>query len=231
MLAYIAIILSVINIILMIIFLVRFKKLFSTDGIIEKTKAQMNKVIMDINNNANRDIELINETSRRIKALMNEADKKMDQFRQASDLLRNVIAEAEAAAKKNGRKTVYVQNERLAGITPVGKPNPYVNPSAVYAAQTQQSLFDEESENTLAQQALLANSDEINVREDGAAYKQVPLIVTKVYEDKPAGEEDKSSKSINKKVEKLYEQGLSVEEIATELSCSISEVQFIIDLM
>ncbi|MCR4579633.1 MAG: hypothetical protein K5681_04720 [Treponema sp.] len=221
MLAYIAIILSVINILLLLFIIIRFKKLFSTDGIIEKTKLQMNKVIMDINNNANRDIELVNETSRRIKALMNEADKKMDQFRQASDMLRNTIAEADSAAKKNGRKTVYVQNERLAGITPVGKPNPYIDPSA-RVEMNQQSLFDDDNEENPV--------DEINVRSDGSAYKQVPLIVTKVYEDKPISETEKPSKSINKKVEKLYEEGLQIEEIAAELSCSISEVQFIIDM-
>ncbi len=221
MLAYIAIILSVINIILLLFVLIRFKKLFSTDGIIEKTKNQMNKVITDINSNANRDIELVNETSRRIKALMNDADKKMDQFRQASEMLRNTIAEADSAVKKTGRKTVYVQNERLSGITPVGKPNPYVNPSAAYPT-TQQSLFDEAEEKV---------EDEVNVREDGAAYKQVPLVVTKVYEDKPIGADGKASKSINKQVEKLYEQGLQIEEIAAELSCSISEVQFIIDFI
>ncbi|MBR1639732.1 MAG: hypothetical protein IJ688_10145 [Treponema sp.] len=225
--AYIAIILSVINIILLLYIIIRFKKLFSTDGIIEKTKSQMNKVIADINNNADRDIKLVNETSRRIKALMNDADKKMDQFRQASELLKNTIAEADSAVRKNGRKTIYVQNERLAAITPVGNPNAYVNPSAAYAANTQQSLFEEE--NTV-QPSIADSADEINVREDGAAYKQVPLFVTKVYEDKPLGEDSKNSKSINKKVEKLYEQGYKIEEIAAQLSCSISEVQFIIDL-
>lgn len=226
MLAYIAIILSVINIFLLLFILIRFKKLFSTDGIIEKTKNQMNKVIADVNNNANRDIELVNETSRRIKALMNDADKKMDLFRQASDMLRNTIAEADSAVKKSGRKTVYVQNERLSGITPVGKPNPYVNPSAVYAAN-QQSLFDEDSNAS----EIAPPADEVNVRDDGAAYKQVPLIVTKVYEDKPVGEKENASKSLNKEVKKLYEQGLQIEEIAAKLSCSISEVQFIIDLL
>ena len=221
MLAYIAIALSALNTILMFFIIIRFKKLFSTDGIIEKTKIQMNKVIKDVNKNAQMDIDLVNDKSRRIKALMSEADKKMDQFRQASDLLRNTIAEAEASLKKNGRKTVYVQNERLADIPPVGKPNPYVNPNAAYAPTVQQSLFDEEVNN---------DADEINVRDDGAAYKQVPLIITKVYEDKPLTQEEASAE-LNKQVQRLYEQGLEIEEIAAKLSCSISEVQFIIDLL
>ena len=62
MAAYIALFFSLVSLILMIVILIRFKKLFSTDAIIEKTKAQMNRVIMDVNNNANRDLELINES-------------------------------------------------------------------------------------------------------------------------------------------------------------------------
>ena len=92
MAAYIAIFLSLVCIILMIIILIRFKKLFSTDAIIDKTKTQMNRVIMDVNNNANRDLELLNESSRRLRALLNEADKKMESFREASQLLRNLLA-------------------------------------------------------------------------------------------------------------------------------------------
>ena len=69
MAAYIALFISLVSLFLMIIILIRFKKLFSTDAIIDKTKSQMNRVIMDVNNNANRDIELINESSRRLRAL------------------------------------------------------------------------------------------------------------------------------------------------------------------
>ena len=61
MAAYIALFISLVSLILMIVILIRFKKLFSTDAIIDKTKSQMNRVIMDVNNNTNRDIELINE--------------------------------------------------------------------------------------------------------------------------------------------------------------------------
>ena len=66
MATYIALFISLVSLILMIIILVRFKKLFSTDSIIEKTKSQMNRVITDVNANANRDMELINESSRRL---------------------------------------------------------------------------------------------------------------------------------------------------------------------
>ncbi len=84
----------------------------------------------------------------------------------------------------------------------------------------EKSLFDDEDN-----ESKIFN-DEINVTTDGAAYKQVPLIITKVMDEKKTKKED-----INNDVKKLYEQGYSVEQIALELSCSIIEVQFIIDLL
>lgn len=231
MAAYIALFIALVSLILMIIILVRFKKLFSTDAIIEKTKNQMNRVIIDVNNNANRDIELINESSRRLRALLNEADKKMDNFREATQLLRNVIAEAEKISGKRNGKTVFVENERFSEITPVGqkeKRNQFIDPDASFrvtekAPVRQGSLFDEPEEKSILK-------DETVVTKDGAAYKEVPLIVTKVYDEMPESA-TKSNRPLKDKVEKLFHQGMQVDDIAEELSCPASEVQFIIDML
>ena len=235
MAAYIALFISLVSLILMIIIIIRFKKLFSTDAIIDKTKSQMNRVIMDVNNNANRDIELINETSRRLRALLNESDIKMEHFREAMQLLRDTIAEAE----KNGSSSHRT------------KKTDYVDPDASFrltdkAPSKQGSLFDDppqkESKSIL--------KDETVLTPDGAAYKEVPLIVTKVYDEEPAAKKHdlerpasekpdykpqfkipKSDPSLKDKVEKLFHQGMQIDDIAMELSCPSSEVQFIIDML
>lgn len=235
MAAYIALFIALVSLILMIVILLRFKKLFSTDAIIEKTKSQMNRVIMDVNNNANRDLELINESSRRLRALLNEADKKMESFREATQLLRDTIAEAEKAGKGRAVKTAFVENERFAEIKPVGqktKKNPYIDPDASYkvnknASVQQGSLFDEPEEKSILK-------DETVITPDGAAYKEVPLIVTKVYDDSKdavKNQTSNSNSSLKEKVEKLFNQGMQVDDIAQELSCPASEVQFIIDMI
>ena len=241
MAAYIALFISLVSLILMIVILVRFKKLFTTDSIIEKTKSQMNRVIIDVNNHANRDLELLNESTRRIKALLNDADKKMESFREASELLRGTIAEAEKTGAGRSGKIVYVENERLSEIKPVGqksKKNPYIDPDAAYSIKRdspgqQRSLFDEAEEESILK-------DETVVTPDGAAYKEVPLIITKVYDDKAAsagtaaGQSQSSAsqtKSLKDKVERLFKQGMQIDDIAAELSCSTSEVQFIIDML
>ena len=169
MAAFIALFISLVSLILMIVILARFKKLFSTDSIIEKTKSQMSRVIMDVNNNANRDIELINESSKRLRALLNEADKKMENFREATQILRNLIAEAE---KTNGRSRETKKS--------------YIDPESSYRVTDkvplqQGSLFDDPPKP--APKSIL--KDETVLRQDGTAYKEVPLIVTKVYDEKP----------------------------------------------
>lgn len=234
MATYIALFLSLVSLLLMIIILVRFKKLFSTDSIIDKTKSQMNRVIMDVNNNANRDLELINESSRRLRALLNEADKKMENFKEATQLLRNSIAEAEKTAQKP-KKSVYIDPDASYTVTNTVNRN---------GPAQQGSLFDdaEESvpkESPKAQKSIL--KDETVVTPDGAAYKEVPLIITKVYDEKmnivKTQQEAKtiqsqtSDRNLKDKVEKLFRQGMQIDDIAAELSCPASEVQFIIDML
>ena len=260
MAAYIALFISLVSLILMIVILIRFKKLFSTDAIIDKTKSQMNRVIMDVNNNANRDIELINESSRRLRALLNEADKKMENFQEAMQLLRNTIPEAEKTSHSNGRSYSGLQeSQRFADIKPVGqksKKTTSIDPDATFeitkkAPSHQGSLFDDPEPATILK-------DETLVTQDGAAYKEVPLIVTKVYDEEPGqGGAEKakteavrqtesyppknppffappppaSNRTLKDKVEKLFNQGMQVDDIAEELSCPASEVQFIIDML
>ena len=247
MAAYIALFISLVSLILMIVILIRFKKLFSTDAIIDKTKSQMNRVIMDVNNNANRDIELINESSRRLRALLNEADKKMENFQEAMQLLRNTITEAEKTSHSNGRSYSGLQeSQRFADIKPVGqksKKTTSIDPDASFeitkkAPSHQGSLFDDPEPATILK-------DETLVTQDGAAYKEVPLIVTKVYDEEPPAEKQYppknlpffappppvSNRTLKDKVEKLFNQGMQVDDIAEELSCPASEVQFIIDML
>ena len=95
MLVNLALFFSIISVLIMIIILFKFKKLFSTDSIIEKTRDRMNKLIADINRNANNDIELLNESTRRIRVLLKDADEKMQSFNEATERLREMIAETE----------------------------------------------------------------------------------------------------------------------------------------
>ena len=62
--SYFALILSAINIILFFIFLIKFKSIFSTDSILEKTAKRVDKMIAELNENAQRDLDLLSSSSR-----------------------------------------------------------------------------------------------------------------------------------------------------------------------
>lgn len=226
----IAIILSIITIILLSIFLIRFKIFFSTDKIIEKTKNQMNRMIADINNNANRDINLIKESSNRLRGLLNESERKMEQFREASQILRDMIAETERLANDSRtgvRKNIIYENKVLEGINPIGnkKKSVEVNPDAVYEVKNplQGTLFDDDEPKSILK-------DETTVTPDGAAYKQVPLIITKIYDDEADKQIKPSQRDFSDQVRNLFNKGYQVDQIAKQLSCSEIEVQLIIDM-
>lgn len=229
MLSYIAIILSSISIFLLMIVLIKFNKKYSNDAISKKIEKKVEFFITDLNRNANRDLELLKESSKRARMIINEADQKMEDFKEATQRLRDMIAEVDKiTVAKNNESIIY--NKNLENIKPVGYEEtkvPNIDPDASYKINKiqQGSLFEEE--NPKEYESIL--KDETKVMPDGAAYKEVPLIITKVFDDKTISE--KSQKSLKERAEKLFYQGMQINDIAAELSCSISEIQFIIDML
>ncbi len=106
MIAFI-IVFTIINISLWGIFLFKFKKIFSTDSIIEKTKRQVDLIINDMDQNDNRDISVLNETLRKIKISLNESEKQMELFKEASNRLKTLISEADKKARSDSNSIIY----------------------------------------------------------------------------------------------------------------------------
>ena len=244
MAAYIAIFLSIVCIVLLIAVLIRFEKLFSTKAIIENTQNKMNKIISDINNNANRDIDLINEATRRTRALIKETDDKMNEFKEASQILRDMIATVENKTKESNQQIPIFKASLMDEIKPVGQvkgynkkeedEKPIVNKSTGKAASiraqaytTELPLFDnidkedEELDTKNKNFVALKNKDD-EVKEGDV----IPNIVTNIV----APSNFVTKKSLKDRVMRLFSQGMNVEDIALDLSCSVTEVQFIIDM-
>ena len=72
-----AVILTLFNIIMWIVFAAKFNKKFSTDDIIIKTRQQLNSMLSDINRNADRNINLINDRIKELKAVTAEAERRL----------------------------------------------------------------------------------------------------------------------------------------------------------
>ena len=197
MVAYISLFFSLISLFLLVILLIRFKKLFSTEKILEKITQYMEKRLTEINSVTSRDLDLLRSSSENIHNLLNESEEVMKKYQEATNRLRKVIAQSEKSdfnLLKNKNKD-----------------------SDLILELKQKTKNEKKSENSFYTDLL-----------------KKPVIV-KSNETPPASknyiniEEDKRS-PITKKIIKLHERGLSVEEISEQLSCSISEVQLVIEL-
>ncbi len=201
------------NIILWIVLLIRFKKLFSTDDILNQTQKKVEQMIREIDYAADRDTYLAKETTKRIQSILDDAERKMELFKEATQRLRDMIAEADRINK--GKKVIKA-----------------VDPDAAYEIKEdlfenqQQSLFDNKTENKKQEKKPATYS-----KPKTSGYQEVPLIITKVYDDKPNTVSTDTSANRQERVRKLFNEGASVEEIAKKLNCSITEIQFIIDLL
>ncbi len=255
MAAYFSLFFSIVTLIFFIVILIRFKKLFSTEKLMDKTQRYIEKMVSDMNNQAMRDIDLIRNNSQELKKLILQTENTIKNYNEATDRLRNMILQVdnlkfEATDKnfynsfsnqnldflENNKKVHYQENKNVAPLKTVsqrnkenlakryGVNNSKINPDAAYeivkSEYEQQSLFDD--------------IDRVTLTQDGAAYKEVPLIHTKNLDEKPASNNyvniESKTLTLADKVGELFAQSYPVEQIAKLLNCSVTEVQTIIDL-
>jgi len=246
--AYIALFISLVCVIFLIVILFKVKNKFETGNILEKSQIYMEKMVADMNKNAMRDIDIVNQNSKQLRELILQAENTINSFNEATDRLRSMIGEAEKLnvsdnairqALQPERPVHYAENKNVAPLKTVSQRNKEslankyktnstpVDPNATYQVTAmpdgqpvQKSLFD--------------NTEEIKVTNDGAAYKEVPVIHTRILDERPASTNyidiSHSRRSLSDKVNELFAKGYPVEEIARQLSCSVTEVQTIIDL-
>ena len=209
---YIAITLSLINIF-------KFKSLFTTDDIVEKTKQKINQIVGDVNQNAQRDIDLINHCQRQMRTLLKESEEKMQEFQQATNLLRDMLAEID---RQGVNKNIQYTQKNNANY------NNSLNNQNVNVQNNVQNDFFSNSRDvyTTKNDVYTRPLHKPNIKSVENRNEQPDLFSQQI--------EPKSNKKVsnlNQKVEMLYNQGYTVEQIASELSCSVTEVQLIIDMI
>ena len=200
---YIAITLSLINISLLFVFLFKFKSLFTTDDIVEKTKQKMNQIISDVNQNAQRDIDLVNHCSRQIRSLIKESEEQMQSFQEATNILRDMLAEIDRQGVNKSIQVTQSNNQKY----------------------NYNDSFQNNQINTTKSDVYTRPYQKLNIKLVQNENQQ-PDLFSDVKEEK----ENKRG-NLTKNVVNLHNQGYSVEQIASELSCSVTEVQLIIDMI
>lgn len=246
MVIFIAAFFCVLNLCLWCVFFLKFRKLFSTEDIIASTREQMEKMISDINHNAGRNIELIEDRIKQLKMIIADADRHVEMARREIDVQKanlsyqNKIDSVVQARKQmqsqggfagNGRVAQqYLRNQNIsAGLQSV---NRYELTDEGYR-QVKKSASQEQGD--LFEQAATEDSRRIvsdagttfTVESDGSSYASVPVIGGNItYADEPI----QPQQSFAGLVKSLHEAGHSVEEIARELSSSTTEVQLVLDM-
>lgn len=228
-------IVTVVNVILWVIMLIRFKAFFSTEKIVNDTRNQVNEILRDLNENANRDIELVHSTLRNLRSMNALAEKNIE----ALDKKLNFVKQEEVTRQKVDEFSSRIydykappQNEKAdknrnadgSFVPPgLGSPHAYnaVNPYAAYSVKKPGESGESQDRIKLV--------DETVITESGASYKTVPVIDGPQITIDPSVRNQKNMDQ-KSQIKYLYNHGMSVPQIAEELSCSEMEVQFAIDI-
>lgn len=213
--------LCIINVTLWIVFSVKFNKRFSTKSVIEKTRQEMNQLLSELQKNTAYNIDLLNAQADSLRALGTETEKKIEQLNKKIQLLYTESQKVEGARQVQETVRQAVKKDTGTYTVPHGN-RAYINPDSTFKINkpAQKDLFEERIE----------VRDEITLTQDGAAYREVPVITSRMV-DEPVVKPVKNSKDKKAlQVVDLFRSGHSVKEITQELNLSEIEVQLILDM-
>lgn len=207
---FLTVLICIFNIFMWIIFLKKFKKIFSTDGIIASTREELNRMIDDINRNTAQDLKLINDKIKEAEKIIAEAEKRLGvlnsdltQKEKSSDFMQIIRNE------KRNDETANLQNIE------------------------EQSYFSSNKRNPVEkymQQQSFSQKTEVSTPVEDVVTKEIVEEKTSMPSVSYSTEQIRPKEEFSDKVKKLYDQGFDVETIATELNSSTIEVQLIIDM-
>ena len=222
---YLTILISLFNIFMWMVFLKKFKSLFSTDDIIASTRDELNRMIEDMNRNTGRDLNLADAKIKELKGILADAEKRIELLN--SDLAKKSMSEEFKSALSQPR--INEESERL-------PPEPV---SEVESSHTEKSVLADNSqyfsvskspvERYMQNQSKGGGTDrEPSEVADGAPSSsgQSPSSPSVTFSSTPIT----AKKDLSQSVMDLYSQGLDVEFIATRLNTTTTEVQLIIDM-
>lgn len=230
------ILICVFNIVMWIVFLRHFKNLFTTDDIVASTKEEVNKILMDLDRQTERNLMLMDNSISRLKSLNAEIDKKLkllDEMKNSAAGTAELTARinskpsagrkiAASAYEKNKSAKKNINSEDTVILTRTG------DQFSVEPLQT--TLFNEKSDFQQDKKTEIPVNHDIHVDSQGAAYAQIPVVAPKVFVSDTVEDLSKAPETLKDKILKLFDQGYNADIISKELGCSATEVQFVLDI-
>ena len=111
--ALIIALLCVINLVLWLIFFLKFKKLFSTDDVIQKTREQYELLLNDVNRNALSNIDLIQMKIDELQSLIDIADRRLTTLNNEEQFISQKI---NFSAEPKNEKTYSRRNTKSSAV-------------------------------------------------------------------------------------------------------------------
>lgn len=217
----------IINVSLWVVLIVKFKRLFSTDDIISSTRAELTKMLADVNRNTDRDLMLMEDKIKELKAVIAEADRHLSVAKNELERQQQVAAFEQrlVAGRPNGyamgengvQDRGFMAYEQAGDGFSTARTSPY---DAVRKNLNKPNIISSPTGTTFSVEAKESKSV---VNSNTGDILGVPRVH---YAEKPIV----PKKSFADSVKDLYQKGNSVEEIAMMLGTSTTEVQFVIDM-
>ncbi len=205
-----------------IVFGIKFKKVFSTEKIIQRTRDSLNGMLIEINRNAERNITLIDERISKLKAVSSEADRHVLAMEKELEKMRNSIV----VQKYLDDTTPSIKIEDQVHEEAIAERNSYYHKnSAMNYIKEQKSAQKRKIDSSVKapDEVIYKPSLEFQkIKEEekrASLEKKIPEFITSANPVVP-------KKSVNFMIKELYDRGETPESIAISLGISVQEVNF-----
>lgn len=218
--------LCIVNLILWVVFLSKFKKLFTADDVISSYRQELNRLLTDIDRHTARDVATIEDVSKELKAVVAEADRhvavakaELERQEKSKTFQQKLAAKPQGSARQTMAQRAADSYLRTA---PQGDAAFAVTGEGRRQLAEQGTLFDD-----APTQSSGFPSTTFTMEQSGASYASVPVLTPQVsFVDEPV----QAKKAFGERVKELTLRGESIDNIARILECSTTEVQFVLDM-
>ncbi len=233
--------LIIINLILWIVFAVKFKSFFSTEEVLEQTRTELNEMLSSINKNAERNIQLIDSKIKELKFVTAESDRRLkilkkemynyevnNEFKQntnsfiSKDNSKSKINKARSESNSEIQNSLFnedeLKNDKI--INDELKNNPIKTDEIKAVEENSQSEINERTQNEIDFMTQMQQADN--------ALARAQRVGNPIPEFFKAEKPISVKKDFKTEVLEMYKMGLSPQEIAERTSRSIQEVNLAI---
>ena len=205
---FLVIVLCLFNIAMWIVLIAKFKKLFSAEDVIKTAKSSLDRIIKDVDNNVYRNVTLINNSISKLQTINTEVEKKIKLLNDLEQKEQNLKQFNVSLAEKGVRKAESKQKNHSDADNMQGD---------LFESTEPVEIDIRSLENALQNSAIFEEKK----------YTQNTYSLPKNYF--PLNPKNKKI-DLKKNIISSYNAGKSIEEIASELNCTSTEVQLALSL-